>query len=168
MARGVHPPSFCDWRLVIGIMAVTQLSVFMIGVGRLQGLSWQWLSVTSTYGQSLALACTFVICISNPWLKRLAIRDAWVACWVIAILTTMAVSYGCGVIGTVLGFGPGKTYLAAFILKSTMAVGLVLLALLRYLFIRTQWQAELIAQADARVQALQARIRPHFLFNSTC
>ncbi len=28
------------------------------------------------------------------------------------------------------------------------------------------WRSELIAQAEARVQALQARIRPHFLFNS--
>jgi two-component system sensor histidine kinase AlgZ len=31
---------------------------------------------------------------------------------------------------------------------------------------RSQWQAELAAQSEARVQALQARIRPHFLFNS--
>lgn len=31
---------------------------------------------------------------------------------------------------------------------------------------RAQWRTEMLAQSEARVQALQARIRPHFLFNS--
>jgi two-component system sensor histidine kinase AlgZ len=39
-------------------------------------------------------------------------------------------------------------------------------AFFRYLLIRRRWRSELVAQSDARVQALQARIRPHFLFNS--
>jgi two-component system sensor histidine kinase AlgZ len=166
VSRSVYPPSLCDWRLALGIMALTQLSVLLIGLGRLQGISWQWLSITSAYGQSLALTCAIIVCISHPWLKRMPVRSAWVGAWVIALLTTIGVSYSFAVIGSVLGFGPGKEYLPAFMLKSTLAVGLVFMALLRYLFIRSQWQAELIAQADARVQALQARIRPHFLFNS--
>jgi two-component system sensor histidine kinase AlgZ len=166
ISRSVYPPSFCDWRLALGIMVLTQLSVMLIGLGRFQGYSWQWLSVTSFYSQSLALACTSVVCISRPWLKRLSIRDAWLGCWVIAVLTTFGFSYACAVVGTVLGYGPGKALLTAFMFKSIFAVSMVSMALLRYLFIRSQWQAEMIAQADARVQALQARIRPHFLFNS--
>ena len=38
--------------------------------------------------------------------------------------------------------------------------------ILRYMFVRAQWRAQVLAQSEARVQALQARIRPHFLFNS--
>jgi two-component system sensor histidine kinase AlgZ len=53
-----------------------------------------------------------------------------------------------------------------FVLKSVFAVGLVAVVFFRYLEIRARWRLELIAQAEARVQALQARIRPHFLFNS--
>ena len=45
-------------------------------------------------------------------------------------------------------------------------MGLVSVALLRYLFMRAQWRAQVLARSEARVQALQARIRPHFLFNS--
>ncbi|NND45387.1 MAG: histidine kinase [Xanthomonadales bacterium] len=166
MSRGVYPPSFCHWRLALGIVAVTQVSVLLVGLGRYQGIGWQWLSVTSAYAQSLALFCAGVVCISRAWVHRLPARDAWLATWVLALLAAVAFSYGCGVVGTVLGFGPGRVMLATFMLKSTLAVGLVFAALLRYLFIRSQWQNELIAQADARVQALQARIRPHFLFNS--
>jgi len=152
--------------MAVAIIAVTQLSVLLIGLGRNQGISWQWLSVISAYAQSMALFCAGAVCICRAWLQRLSTRDAWLGTWIVALLAAVAFSYGCGVVGTVLGFGPGQAMLAGFMLKSVLAVGLVFLALLRYLFIRSQWQSELIAQADARVQALQARIRPHFLFNS--
>ncbi|MFC4729595.1 sensor histidine kinase [Coralloluteibacterium thermophilus] len=39
-------------------------------------------------------------------------------------------------------------------------------ALLRYFYVREQWRAKVRAHAEAEVRALQARIRPHFLFNS--
>ena len=37
---------------------------------------------------------------------------------------------------------------------------------MRYLYIQHQWKKQTTAQADAKLDALQARIRPHFLFNS--
>ena len=39
-------------------------------------------------------------------------------------------------------------------------------AMLRYFYVLAQWQARLAAVTRAQVEALQARIRPHFLFNS--
>lgn len=83
-----------------------------------------------------------------------------------AVLTATAFSYFAGVIGTVLGVGPGQVQFSVFMLQSILAVALVTVALLRYLFIRAQQRSQLVAQSEARVQALQARIRPHFLFNS--
>jgi two-component system sensor histidine kinase AlgZ len=43
-----------------------------------------------------------------------------------------------------------------------IAVGLAL----RYFYVAHQWQSNVEAEAQSRVRALQARIRPHFLFNS--
>lgn len=37
---------------------------------------------------------------------------------------------------------------------------------LRYMFLQKQLQMRTVAENQARIQALQARIRPHFLFNS--
>lgn len=37
---------------------------------------------------------------------------------------------------------------------------------LRYLALRARWQQQVRAEASARLEALQARIRPHFLFNA--
>jgi two-component system, LytTR family, sensor histidine kinase AlgZ len=38
--------------------------------------------------------------------------------------------------------------------------------MLRYLYLQQQWRAQMEAVANARFKTLQARIRPHFLFNS--
>ena len=47
------------------------------------------------------------------------------------------------------------------------AVALLLgAALLRYFYVSEQWRTQVAAHAQAEVRALQARIKPHFLFNS--
>jgi two-component system sensor histidine kinase AlgZ len=38
--------------------------------------------------------------------------------------------------------------------------------LLRYFYLQSQWRRQQQAELRARIEALQARIRPHFLFNS--
>jgi two-component system sensor histidine kinase AlgZ len=42
----------------------------------------------------------------------------------------------------------------------------VSMAFLRYLYVLFQWQQQMEAKAMAKLNALQARMRPHFLFNS--
>jgi len=163
---GVYPPLFCRWKLLLAVMAVTQVSVLLIGVGRLSEFSPVWLGVTSLYAQALALVTTLGVCIGRSWLGRLSARGAWLGSWFVAVLVALAFSYTVGIIGTVLGVGPGRQNFSIFIWQSVLAVALVGMALLRYLFIRAQWRAQVLTHSEARVQALQARIRPHFLFNS--
>ena len=48
-----------------------------------------------------------------------------------------------------------------------VVIALVVTALaLRYFYVTHEWRHNVELQAKARVHALQARIRPHFLFNS--
>jgi two-component system sensor histidine kinase AlgZ len=52
-------------------------------------------------------------------------------------------------------------------LSRNLFIGLVVSAVaLRYFFVTHQWRRNVEMRATARVHALQARIRPHFLFNS--
>lgn len=164
--RGVYPPLFCRWRLLLEVMAVTQVSVLLIGFGTLSDFSPVWLGVTSMYAQALALVSALGVCIGRSWLGRLSARGAWLGSWLVAVLVALAFSYSAGIVGTVLGVGPGRQNFSIFVWQSVLAVALVGMALLRYLFIRAQWRTQVLAQSEARVQALQARIRPHFLFNS--
>ncbi len=51
-------------------------------------------------------------------------------------------------------------------LRSILVTGLVAGVVLHYLYLEQAWRRQVEAEAQARLAALQARIRPHFLFNS--
>ncbi|HMB58914.1 MAG TPA: histidine kinase [Xanthomonadales bacterium] len=165
-AGGVYPPSFCSWRLMLVVMLITELAVVLIGMGAHGFPGWGWLGVTTIYAQWLALFCTSGLCITSGWTGRLSSRGAWVGNWLISLALVLAFSYAAWHAAPVVGIELEGPTAAPFVVKSMFVVGLVSLAMFRYLLIRTRWRAELMAQADARVQALQARIQPHFLFNS--
>jgi two-component system sensor histidine kinase AlgZ len=55
---------------------------------------------------------------------------------------------------------------AGFMLR-TFAISLIIIALLmRYLYVASEWRRSIVLEAQSRISALQALIRPHFLFNS--
>jgi two-component system sensor histidine kinase AlgZ len=55
---------------------------------------------------------------------------------------------------------------ASFMLR-TFAISLIVIALMmRYLYVSSEWRRSIMLEAQSRISALQALIRPHFLFNS--
>lgn len=49
----------------------------------------------------------------------------------------------------------------------TVAISSIVIALaMRYLYVSSEWRRSIVLEAQARISALQALIRPHFLFNS--
>jgi two-component system sensor histidine kinase AlgZ len=66
--------------------------------------------------------------------------------------------------GNLWGRPPSQQWL--FVARNVL-MGLVVAGLaLRYFYVAQQWRLNVESQAQARVNALQARIRPHFLYNS--
>jgi len=55
---------------------------------------------------------------------------------------------------------------ATFILRSFAISSIVIALAMRYLYISSEWRRSIVLEAQARISALQALIRPHFLFNS--
>ena len=65
-----------------------------------------------------------------------------------------------------LNFGPTASDIG-FTLMRNLSIALILIGLaLRYFYLHYESELRQRIQAQARLQALQARIRPHFLFNS--
>lgn len=123
-----------------------------------------WLSV---YLQGLGLIGAAALCFTRRWLRRVRLPIRFLACWGLVVLITLIVSaltweavhhFQIGVVvdGSI----------TSFILRNALIAAIISLLLLRYLWERHQWQEEARAEAEARYLALQARIRPHFLFNS--
>jgi two-component system sensor histidine kinase AlgZ len=82
------------------------------------------------------------------------------------LLLTVLLSLLIGWIDHNPGFGYTHESTARFTLTNGVVVALISAALLRYFYVLGQWRARLAAVSRAQMQALQARIRPHFLFNS--
>jgi len=84
----------------------------------------------------------------------------------VTLLTTLLVSFMSLSLGPALDFGPTAQDVG-YTLTRNLSVAAILVGLaLRYFYLHYESELHLQVQARARLQALQARIRPHFLFNS--
>jgi two-component system sensor histidine kinase AlgZ len=60
----------------------------------------------------------------------------------------------------------GTMWHLEFLAKNLSITAIVAAVALRYFYVQHQWRSRVQSEAKARIQALQSRIRPHFLFNS--
>lgn len=163
-------PDLCRAPALFSIAVAVQVVVLAAMLTRLpQTISdWTALFTASLFAQWMALLCAAALCRLRPIIHRLpqipgvalALAVPTAICTLAALLVALIdQSFSAG--WTV---PPEKTLRFAFVCG---AIGLLLAAgLLRYFYINEQWAAQIAAHAGAQVQALQARIRPHFLFNS--
>jgi two-component system sensor histidine kinase AlgZ len=53
-----------------------------------------------------------------------------------------------------------------FIVRTFATSSIIIALAMRYLYVSSEWRRSIVLEAQARISALQALIRPHFLFNS--
>lgn len=53
-----------------------------------------------------------------------------------------------------------------FLIRNCLISAILSAVILRYFYVQHQWKSNIQTEARSRIQALQARIKPHFLFNS--
>jgi len=162
----IHPPSFCHLRQLLAVAVITEVSVILVGLGRGGLPGWGWFGLASVYALWMAMFCASGLCVNSGWIQRLSSSGAWIASWLIVVTLAAVFSYAAWLADNFVESERVLEPAALFVMRSVFAVGLVAIVFFRYLVVRGRWRAELMAQAEARVQALQARIRPHFLFNS--
>lgn len=151
---------------MLGVAAVSLLAAWMVLLGTAWPMDAGSVFRVLVHALILGLVCAYCVCAFRGILSRLSTRSAWTGAWCVVMVAALAYSWVAGLVGAVLGFGPAPEAHGKFVAKSALGAGIVALALFRYLHVRTQWQAEMLSESEARVEALQARIRPHFLFNS--
>ena len=110
---------------------------------------------SAAFFEPLLLAELACLAVLSPWSVRLAY---WVGCVaVIVLVTLLAGAYHAALVA--LG-----AEVPARIARTALISAIVAAGLLAYFRLLTKAYSP--ALAEARLQALQARIRPHFLFNS--
>jgi two-component system sensor histidine kinase AlgZ len=147
---GASIPDFRNLGVVLRILLIVNLIGVCAAMLKSPSLASTWSSLTdiSVALQPVLLASMLALAALSPLLAKLKYREAVLA--ILAVETAIAVA-------AANFFGAGATRSALF----TLIVTAVLLV---YFDLRSRALSPAIS--EARLQALQARIRPHFLFNS--
>ena len=163
-------PHFCNAPTLFAVMIVAELVALVIVLVP-ETTSRPWLprlGVVSVYVQWLALLNTVVLCSLRTPLQRLPMRNGFLIAWIAGVLVTaLASAVVCRmdqILGLDLTVPAGSSW--RFVAANAAICALIAAALLRYLFVLERWRERVRAASKAQVDALQARIRPHFLFNS--
>jgi two-component system sensor histidine kinase AlgZ len=162
-------PDFCAPRMVLAVVLIAELVALTLALARADTPFLTELARMSLFLQWLGLTNAGLLCYSRRWLGRLAVPQSSVAVFALILLNTVVISEFAAWLGTsfgAFGLAAPPTEHWPFLLRNGGIAVIVTALLLRYFFVTHQWQKHVRAEAHSRIQALQARIRPHFLFNS--
>jgi len=163
-------PDFCNVQMVFSVILIAELLSIILTLAPLDtnGTRWEELGVISLFVQWVALISTGVLCIARAWLKKLNDTLAATASYLVLISTTTIISEIT--YWTVRWLTVAETaridWYSDFLWRNLGISAIVSAVALRYFYVQHQWAHNLEAKSQARIQALQSRIRPHFLFNS--
>lgn len=167
-------PDFCSAGAVLAVVLITELAAILFAIAR-QALHhdfWIDLASGSLFLLWIGLSGAAVLCRSRPWLQTMPAGRASLIAIALLVATVGIVSELTFQVGLYWGGGLPDvspvfpTDHAGFLLRS-LTIGFIISALaLRYFYVSAEWKRSVESEALARLRALQARIRPHFLFNS--
>ena len=166
-ARPATPlPDFCRLPAVAALFAVGALTVTLMWLAPDNPRGWRGYSVGMLFVSWLSVLVALALCYARPWLQRLAGWMPYAGVWLLIELVVALASAVARWMDLALQLDLVHTTPMAFVRDNLLIAALLGAAMLRYFYVLAQWQARLAAVAHAQVDALQARIRPHFLFNS--
>jgi len=165
----VYLPDFCAAGTLFIVLLVAELVaiVLTLAAHSPDGQFLLQLSKISFFVLWLTLLGSAVMCQLRKWLEQAGKTRAFLLSFVILEITCLVVAelswqlmwrYG----GVSIIDDPHSDFLLR-----TFAISSIFIALgMRYLYVSSEWRRSIVLEAQARVSALQALIRPHFLFNS--
>ena len=163
-------PDLCRLPRLATMFGVAELAVLVLALAPDGGAHWNPQRFVSASGFALWLALTIAVllCVARRQISRLPIALGSLVAVAAAALIAMLGAALLHELDRSLGYGliPSSVRLADFAFGSAAIAALITAVVLRYLFVIDGWQAQVRASARAEADALQARIKPHFLFNS--
>ncbi len=126
-------------------------------------LSWIRFGLMSLFVQWVAVTSAGLLCLSRRWLARAGLVQGAV----LAFLLVMAVTVVVGLAADrIMGYAAGSDIAWGTIFGQLVISGIITALALRYFYVQHQLRLQEQSELQSRIQALQSRIRPHFLFNS--
>jgi two-component system sensor histidine kinase AlgZ len=173
-SKSLYLPNFCTSRAALANVLIVELTAVVLTLARNNQAVGFWtdLARTSMFLLWIGLAGAALLCWMRAPLNRLQVGRGSAAVLLSISALIAVISTGTFILGQsslVPDAGASMLFppdLPTFLARN-VSIGLVVTALaLRYFYVTHEWRRNIEMQATARVHALQARIRPHFLFNS--
>lgn len=161
-------PDFCRAPMLFAAMLIGECVVVIAWLLPSPGtFDFPGFFMASAYAQWLTLLCAGALCFLHRPFNRLPVAIgallALLAIALICVIAALAVRRLDSALGLALtGAASDFRFVAA-----SAGLAVIFSALtLRYLHMQERWRAAVSDEASARFDALQARIHPHFLFNT--
>lgn len=162
-------PNFCEVANLFIIILLTEVLaiIFAMAASSSAEQFWDYLAFASLLMIWIALLNAAILCKLRNWLHGYRQNH----CLFITFCLMMAVSLMVGLTANQAGNlfyidYQGNSSDKLFLVRILTISAVIYFLILRYFYIQYQWRKNLAAQSHAEIQALRARIRPHFLFNS--
>lgn len=170
----LYLPDFCTARVVLAVVLIAELTAVLVTAARADDRFgfWSDLGRSSMFLLWIGLASAAMLCALRGYVARHSVATG------AAIVLGMELLL-VGVISEITWrlaaeyFATGADLQAQrpadhfyFVFRNLVISFIVMAVALRYSYVSQQWRENVELSAQARVHALQARIRPHFLFNS--
>ena len=161
-------PDFCAAGAILVILLVAELVAILLTVVSYEpGTFLTELSKMSMFVLWMALPGAGVLCQIRPWAEKQGHTGAFVVCFIVLVVMCLLLAEITWQLTRVFAEAViiENTH-TGFLLRTFAASSIVVALAMRYLYVSSEWRRSIVLEAQSRISALQALIRPHFLFNS--
>ncbi|MEJ2563791.1 MAG: histidine kinase, partial [Anaerolineales bacterium] len=164
-------PNYGSFGVALRIIILAELIAVIITVGRnpvFDEHAWQDLNLLSAFALTISFCGVAVLTLASPLLRRMSLAwgtvIAFLLLLLVAVFGTDFIIFALYDIGMIDQRWP--VWRDSLMIRSLIITALVSVPALRYLLLAYRIEADAKSKQEATMQALQSRIRPHFLFNS--
>ncbi len=161
-------PNFCDVRNVFIVVLLTEVLAIVFAMAATTNITefWDYLALSSLLMLWIALLNAAILCLIRRWLNTQKQEHCLAISFVLMMTVSLLVSLATSKANILFIAFDDSALDSLFLMRIMTISAVVYFLLLRYFYVQQQWRVNLAAQSRAEIQALRARIRPHFLFNS--
>ncbi len=161
-------PDLCNSKNVFLVVLTSELLAIILTVAPGVEINsfWTRLALISLFVQWVSITGVVLLCYARSFFERDSLIVSAILAYCTLLILTLIFSWISIWILHALNMNLGDGWAGDFLRRNLVISAIVSAVVLRYFYIQSQWRRNTEAEAQARIQALQARIRPHFLFNS--